>query len=201
MNIKLDYFFQNPNIYSAIVIIAFIIGSVAIVFLQNRSSKKIRAENKERGNEIVNALNLLSQKLQQMIDKERNNLNQQAAERVVASVFRESENTIKTEVLRVFYHNNRNKQKRQAVIKKSTEGAVNAVFDGCINSLKKLSYKEKSLSECVIFFKKEQFKEGLFAHIFDKTENDKQDMTDTFLYIETFFTDIISKSKSLISNL
>ena len=191
---RLDSFFENPTILGAIVIIVFILGQVAQVYFQNKNGKKMRNDNKSSNNDVAN-------KIQLLIDKERNNLSLQASDEVLRSYLRRAENTVKNEVMRIFHHNNRDNRKRQIVITKSVNSIVTTVYDSCINSLKKLYYKEKSISEFITYFDTQELADGLLSHIFDKSENDIQDMQDSLYYVETYFTSIITNAKSYSSNL
>ncbi len=201
MTIDFRNFFENPSILSAVIVVLFIVGNVLIAYLNNKNNRKTRDDNKERGDSIVDALNKQSNLLQILVDKEINRLNRQSAEEIISATMHEAENTVKDEIMRIFQQNHRLEKRRQVLIQKGLKSLIDTIYDGSINTLKSLAYKEKNLAEHLTDFDKEKFLDGLLEHIFNKSENDSQDLADTLYYIRTYFTTIITNAKSYYSNL
>lgn len=201
MNIRLDSFFENPTILSTIVLIAFVLGNVVIVYYQNRNNKKQRDDNKSAANDTVSAINTLSNKIQIFLDKEVNNINLQNAENITTSTLRKSEAKIKDEVRRIFFHNNRKEPARQKIIKKALQAVTITAFNNDLNALSKLFYKEKNIAEFLVNVDKEDFFHGLLQLVFQKSTNDNTDLQDCIYYIESSFNSYITNAKSFYSKL
>ncbi len=201
MSIDFRNFFENPSILSAVIVVLFIAGNVFIAYLNNKNNRKTRDDNKERGDSIVEAITKQSNLLQVLVDKEINRLNKQSTEEIISATMHEAENTVKDEIMRIFQQNHRLEKRRQVLIQKGLKSLIDTIYDGSINTLKSLAYKEKNLAEHLTDFDKEKFMDGLLEHVFNKSENDSQDLADTLYYIRTYFTTIITNAKSYYSNL
>ncbi len=196
MNLKLDEFFKHPT-WEGVVAIAILALTAVVIFYLRKGTKN----NNKNTDKTISAFDKLAGLIQILLDREENSLNLQSTEEIITASLRQAENTVKVEIMRIFHHNHRAEPKRQAIIKKAISSVVITVYDSCINSLKKLRYKEKSLAEFMSAFDTETFKDGLYTHVFDKGESDTRDMQDTLYYIETYFTSVITNAKSYYSNL
>lgn len=201
MNLRLESFFENPTLLSAIVIIVFILSNVIIVYLQNRNNKKQRADNKQASNTTVTAMNKLANQMQVLLDKEVNNVNLQNVENIIASTLRKSEAIIKDEVRRIFFHNNRNKLTRQRMIKKALSAVTQTAYNNDLTVLSKFFYKENNISSFLVNINKEDFFSELLILVFNKSDNSDTDLQDCLYYIESNFNSYITNAKSYYSNL
>ena len=201
MNQNFNSFFENPSIEGIIGVFLFVAGQVLIAYLTVRSHKKTRAVGEKNSSASDSRLEKLEATFRIFLDQEQNNLNKQSAEETIESTLRHAENSVKSEVMRIFHHNHRDEPRRQVIIKKAIHSVSERVYDSCITSLKTLSYKEKNLSEFMVGFDVSELKAGLLEHTFSKSGDDTQDLSDTLFFTETFFTSIITNAKSYYSNL
>jgi len=197
--LQLDNFFANPSWLGLIAIFMIVSGAVFVVWLR-KERKYDRLHTSQNTETTVTAIDKLNASLQMLLEKEKNTLSRQSAEEMIAATLRQAENDVKTETVRIFYHNHRDNPKRQVIIRKAIESVVKTAYDNIINSLGKLTYKEKKLNEFMINFDIDVFNDTLFDHVFDKGESDKTDLQDTLYFIETYFTSMITNAKSYFSN-
>lgn len=196
MNIRIEEFFTSPSVIGLIGLIALILGNVAIIYIQHRNGKKIRSDNRESKSEQITLLQKLTNQIQILIDNTVNTVNLQSAEDVITATLRQAESQVKDEVIRIFDHNHRSDARRQQIISKAVNSVVDTVYDNCMTTLRRMYYRERNLAEHLTDFDKRNFAEELLAHIFEKSESDKQDLADALYYVHTYFTNIITNAKS-----
>jgi hypothetical protein len=200
MNLRLDGFFENPTIMSAIVVIVFILSQVAIVWLQNRKHKKDNQRADETAKKTVSTFEDLTSKIQALIDKEMNNVNLVAADIIITSVLNSSKNAIIKEIRRIFTHNHREQLHRQKLIRRSFGSLTKAVYDSDMHVLSIFYYKEKRLSEFMTNIDTDDFFHSILNLIFS-VNNAESDFNDVIFSVESYFDSFIIQARQYYSNL
>ena len=200
MNIKLDKFFENPSWEGVVAILLITVATLIIIYWRKEWQKEAKkTEDKRR--KYSATLAKLSAQVSVLSEPDKNTLGIQSTDRILTAVFRTAENALKSEMFRIFKENHRQESKRQEVIKRVVENVTVNTYDNCKNTLKQLNYKTENLSEAMGYFEIKELREGVLKHVFDKGESDMQDIKDTFDFLETFFTAIITSSKSYYLNI